>query len=422
MLAGTESDESDSSQYPCAGYKQRAPCWSDLKHAGRSAVEGDNMTSANTDLALVMTGGGARAAYQVGFLRCIARRYPDLNIPIITGVSAGALNAVFLANHTGSFRDKVEDLAAIWAALTPEHIFRVDPYSITRSVLGWGFRVLMGKASRAITIRSLLDSSPLRALLERVLRPVEGRLLGIEHNLSSGNLKAVAITASNYYTGQSVTWVQGKEIVEWERAHRVSVLCPIKPNHVLASASLPFFFQAERIDAHWYGDGGMLLTAPLSPAIHLGASRILAISTHVKGNASKPSPYDSYPYPPPAQIAGALYNTIFLDMYNADALRLERINELLVSLPANERRGLRPVHLMLLRPSRNLGELADPFEPKLPPAFRFMTRGLGTQETRSNDLLSLLMFQPDYLKVLIDAGCADAEARQDEIAALLNGF
>ena len=186
-------------------------------------------------------------------------------------------------------------MAAIWAGLTPEQIFRVDPYSIARSVLAWGLRVLMGKASRAISVRSLLDSSPLHALLERVLRPVEGRLLGIEHNLSSGNLKALAITASNYYTAQSVTWVQGKEIVGWERAHRVSVLCPITLNHVLASASLPFFFQAECIDGHWYGDGGMLLTAPLSPAIHLGASRILAISTHAKGSASKPSPYDSNP-------------------------------------------------------------------------------------------------------------------------------
>jgi NTE family protein len=380
------------------------------------------MTSANTDLALVMAGGGARAAYQVGFLRCIARRYPDLNIPIITGTSAGALNAVFLANHTGRFRDKVEDLAAIWAGLTPEQIFRVDPYSIARSVLAWGLRVLMGKASRAISVRSLLDSSPLHALLERVLRPVEGRLLGIEHNLSSGNLKALAITASNYYTAQSVTWVQGKEIVGWERAHRVSVLCPITLNHVLASASLPFFFQAECIDGHWYGDGGMLLTAPLSPAIHLGASRILAISTHVKGSASKPSPYDSNPYPPPAQIAGALYNTIFLDMFDPDTLRLERINELVVSIPESERRGLRPVNLTLFRPSRNLGELANPFEPKLPPAFRFMTRGLGTKETRCNDLLSLLMFQPDYLRALIDMGCTDAEARQDEIAALLSRF
>jgi len=151
----------------------------------RGAWKDGNMT----DLALVMTGGGARAAYQVGFLRCIARRYPDLNISIITGVSAGALNAVFLANHTGRFRDKVEDLAAIWAALTPEQIFCVDPYSIARSVLAWGLRVLMGKASRAIRVRSLLDSSPLHALLERVLRPVEGRLPGIEHNLSSGNLK-----------------------------------------------------------------------------------------------------------------------------------------------------------------------------------------------------------------------------------------
>ena len=169
----------------------------------------------------------------------------------------------------------------------------------------------------------------------------------------------------------------------------------------------------------WFGDGGIRLTAPLSPAVHLGADRILAISTrHPKRREEADMPtVDGYP--PPAQVAGSLLNAIFLDQFDGDALRLERINHLISDLSEEQRRGLRPVKLLVLRPSRDLGKLANQFETALPHAFRFLTRGLGTRETRSNDLLSLVMFQPDYLNHLLALGEADARARKDEIAALL---
>jgi NTE family protein len=377
------------------------------------------MTSPKNDLALVMSGGGARAAYQIGFLNCLARLCPDLKIPILTGVSAGAINAAYLANQPGNFEKRVEGLSRVWRELATEEVFRVDLLSIVRSVFRWSIRLLLGGASRAVEARSLVDTSPLEALLECVFQPAQGYLTGIQRNLGSGELKAIGVTASNYSTGQSVTWVQGRELRRWERAHRKGIQCALQLKHILASASLPFFFPAIEIDGCWYGDGGIRMTAPLSPAIHLGANRILAISTHYAPTYEE----ENYPnidhYPPPIQIAGALFDAVFLDVFDNDALRLERINRLLAKLPEKQRHGLRPIKLLLLRPSRDLGKLANDYEATLPRSFRFMTRGLGTRETQANDVLSLLMFQPDYLHRLMELGCEDAEKQGEQIQKFL---
>ncbi len=378
------------------------------------------MTSGRGELALVMSGGGARAAYQVGFLRCLAHHYPDLHVPILTGVSAGAINAAYLAAHPGSFHDKVEDLAEIWAELTTDQIFRVDVSSMAGNVTRWGMRLVMGEASHAIKgARSLLDAAPLASLLTRLLEPHDGHLPGIKHNLNRGALRAIAVTASSYSTGQSVTWVQGHGVEMWTRAHRKSMPSTLNLLHILASASIPMFFPAVRIDRCWYGDGGILLTAPLSPAVHLRANRILAISTRYDRNSEEEESPVVDDHPPPAQVVGALFDALFLDVFDNDALRLERINYLIDALPPEKRNGMRHIELLLLRPSQDLGKLANEYEAELPRAFRFMIRGLGTQQTHSNDLLSILMFQPDYLKRMIDLGYADAEARKDEIATIL---
>ena len=368
-------------------------------------------------LALAVSGGGARAAYQVGFLQWLAEHYPDLEMPILTGVSAGAINAAHLANHQGTFREKVKDLAALWETLTLDRVFRVDAGSIAGHVARWGVRLIMGTASHVMETRSLFDASPLQALLEQVLKPVSGVLAGIHENLLEGRLRAVAITTSNYSTGQSVTWVQGINMAPWTRAHRRAIPCTLCLDHILASASLPIFFPAVNIGGCWYGDGGIRMTAPLSPAVHLGADRILAISTKYAPSSEEAERPNINGYPPPVQVLGALYNALFLDVFDYDALRIERINSLVKQVPLDKRGGLRCVDLLLLRPSRDLGKLASAYELELPSTFRFMTRGLGTQETRSNDILSVLMFQPEYLRRLLDLGYADAAARREEIAA-----
>jgi NTE family protein len=376
-------------------------------------------------LALVMGGGGARAAYQVGFLRCLARRHPDLRIPILTGVSAGAINAALLASHHGTFAQAVEELAGLWSTLKMENVFRVDTPSLAGHVARWGLHLVSGGILRGSHPRGLVDTSPLYRFLSEALHAVDGELTGIQANLARGRLEAVAITTSSYTTGRSVIWIQGADVEGWDRPLREARATTLSVEHIMASAALPLFFPAIRIEDQYYGDGGIRQPAPLSPAVHLGADRIMAISTRSDDGPAEGAGSGGEPmvagYPPPAQVAGVLLNAIFLDLLDQDVHRLHRLNGLLQELPPERRRGLRPVRLLSLRPSLDLGRLAYRYEPQLPMAFRFLTRGLGTRETASPDALSLVLFQTDYICRLMDQGEADAEDRIHEIEAFLSG-
>lgn len=370
-------------------------------------------------IGLVLTGGGARAAYQVGLVRHLAKRLPEFHFDVLTGVSAGAINASFLASHTGSAAEATEALMSTWLDLTPDHVFRDDGWSLGKMVFRWLLNLASGGLRYRPQVRGLVDTSPLGSHLANVLgvEAANGRVLpGIAKNLASGRLDAVAVTTVEWSTGQTVTWVQGRDIETWERPKRRSERALLTLDHVLASASLPLIFPAVRIGDAWHGDGGVRLTSPLSPALHLGCDRLIAVSTRHEPLAPRTA---AAAYPPPAQFAGVLLNAVFLDQLDQDANRMELVNGLLARLPESERGSLRLVDLVLLRPSEDLGRLASRFEPRLPKAFRFMTRGLGTRDTKSPDLLSLLMFQPDYIRALIEVGERDAEARHGEIATLL---
>ena len=372
-------------------------------------------------IGLVLTGGGARAAYQVGLVRHLAKRLPEFHFDVLTGVSAGAINASFLASHTGSAAEATEELMSTWLDLTPDHVFRDDGWSLGKMVLRWLLNLASGGLRYRPQVRGLVDTSPLGNHLADVLgvEAANGRVLpGIAKNLDRGRLDAVAVTTVEWSTGQTVTWVQGRDIETWERPKRRSERALLTLDHVLASASLPLIFPAVRIGDAWHGDGGVRLTSPLSPALHLGCDRLIAVSTRYEPLAPRAA---AAAYPPPAQFAGVLLNAVFLDQLDQDANRMELVNGLLARMPESERGSLRLVDLILLRPSEDLGRLASRFEPRLPKAFRFMTRGLGTRDTKSPDLLSLLMFQPDYIRALIEVGEKDAEARHWEIAELLGG-
>jgi NTE family protein len=288
-------------------------------------------------------------------------------------------------------------------------------------VIRWGGRLVAGGRSPLRLAASFVDTAPLRRLLERELEAAGGALTGIARSVEDGWLRAIALAASSYTTGQSITWVQTVDcsMPMWERPQRKSATCALRVDHVMASSALPFFFPAVEVDGAWYGDGGIRLAAPLSPAVHLGARRIVAVSTRYGQSREEADRPAMSGYPPPAQVAGVLLNAIFLDLLDGDALHLRQINQLVSRLPEAERAGLRKLDLLVLRPSQDLGQLANLFEPELPRAFRFLTRGLGTRETRSNDLLSLFMFQSDYLRLLIEMGEADAAARADEIRRFL---
>ena len=376
---------------------------------------------ARNDLALVLVGGGARAAYQVGFLRSLVRRHPAIQLPIITGTSAGAINAAYLAARTGSVSEAVEGLGQLWSAQTVDQVFRVDGRSLFSHLLRWGVQLTSGGAPSAPHVRGLLDTTPLRMFLNRSLHPAEnGEIEGIARNIEGGRLRALAITTSSYSTGQSVIWVQGGDIQGWERPNRRSRKTAITVEHIMASAALPLFFPAIRLDDGWYGDGGIRMVTPCSRAIHLGARRILAVSNRYRSSMQEADRPLIRGYPPPAQIAGQLIQAMFLDDLDRDGLNLQRLNQLLETLPPERRRGLRPVELVVIRPSQDFGRLAGEFEPRLPWLFRHLTRSLGSRETASPDLLSLLMFQPDYIARLMEIGEADAEAEADHIDGLLD--
>ena len=371
-------------------------------------------------VAIVLTGGGARAAYQVGLLRCVAELAPDYRFPIVTGVSAGALNAAFLAGHPGGIAEASEELCRLWSTLRFDHVFRTGVLALMRNVALWAMRLVSGGGRIAPEVRGLVDTTPLSQLLERELRTDHGQIRGIASNLEAGLLDAVALTTLNYATGQTTTWVQGCDIQTWERPDRCSAKVQLTCDHVMASAALPLLFPAVRLDDAWHGDGGVRLAAPLAPAVHLGATRIIAVSTRYKRGAWEAELREAS-YPPPAQILGKLFNAIFLDVIDQDAQRLERINSLIHELPAEKRGGMREIGILVVRPSVDLGKLAREYEPDLPRVFRFLTRGLGTRETSSPDFLSLLMFQPDYVERLIEIGEADAREHLDELGRLVLG-
>jgi len=367
------------------------------------------------DLGLVMGGGGAGAAYQVGFLRYLARRFPDLEVPIVTGSSAGGINAALLASHHGSFGQAVGELVSLWERLTVKEVFRVDAPSLSWIGMRWIFQLLSGGVGGAVRVQGLVDTTPLRNYLAEVLHAVDGELTGIQYNLALGRLKAIALSTSSYTTGQSLTWIQGQDLHDWTRPQRRSQRAVLTIDHVMASSALPLFFPAVEINDEYFGDGGVRLSAPLAPAIHLGADKILAISTRYNRTVAEAQIPEVTGYPPPAQVLGVLLNSVFLDLLDQDALRLERLNHFVKQVPLEQRDGLRPVTLLVLRPSVDLGRLANAFEPQLPKTFRFLTRGLGTRQTKSPDFLSMVLFQPDYISRLIELGDADAEARADEI-------
>ncbi|MDA8019851.1 MAG: patatin-like phospholipase family protein [Thermoanaerobaculia bacterium] len=385
-------------------------------------------TEKRPKVAIVLTGGGARGAYQVGVLRGMGKLFPNTRFRIVTGVSAGAINAAWLASSPDRLGPSTGALVRHWEGLEVDRIFGADVGSLGANFFRWMVHLASGASRLGPRVRGFLDTAPLRDLLMELIGTpgdADGRLHGVERNLEADLLEAFALTTVNYGTGQTVSWVESREPVGWTLPNRVSREVGLTVDHVLASSALPLLFPAVQLwsagESGWYGDGGIRLAAPLSPALHLGADRVIAVSTRYDRSAAESGSSAISGYPPPAQIVGNLMNAIFLDVLDQDARRLERLNGLLRKLQPEARNGLRCVDLVLVRPSEDLGALSAQLEPTLPAAFRFFTRSFGTRETKSPDFLSLLMFQPDYISQLMDIGERDALAREDELRRLLDG-
>lgn len=373
---------------------------------------------ATTDqTALVLSGGGARGAYQVGVLRYIAAQQPDVDFPILTGVSAGAINATFLAGREDSLEVAVDALAEHWTSLSTNRVFRSDLPSLAGNV----FRVLvslgLGGSSLAPRVRGLVATEPLHRFLEKLIDPD-----AIASNIDAGKLRALAVSATSYGSGRTVTFVQGDPGVQtWERVRRRSVHARIGVDHVMASAAIPLFFPACQIDGSYFGDGSLRQSHPLAPAYHLGANRILAISSRMRPVSAAESD-EIQTYPPAAQLIGLLLNSIFLDNLDVDAERLRRINYLLTRVPESRRWLLteKEVKLLVLRPSSDIGRVAAEYEHLMPASVRYLIRGLGTRRISSSDLVSYLLFESEYLARLIKLGERDAERNWLKIRRFLH--
>lgn len=372
------------------------------------------------DLAVMLTGGGARAAYQVGLIKGIARHFPRLRFDIITGVSAGAINAAYLASKPGTLGQKAEQLDRMWCELSCDSIYEFQWKAFVP------FRSMLASISpkknplAQSKPHALVDTTPLRDLLCRILNVAPGRPVpGIEENIRSGDLTALALMTIDYSTGQTVRWVQGRISDVHEAPNRRTAITKFTIEHVLASAALPFVFPAVSIDGEWHGDGGIRLAAPLSSAVHLGARRIIAMSTGYQPTPEEAVRSEISGYPPAAQILNQLVNAIFLDAIDEDVVRMQRMNEMIRKLPPSERDGLKPIDLLVLRPSVDLGKLAGDYEHLLPRKIKLLVRSLGAKETESPDFISLLMFEPEYTRRIIEIGQADVEDRLPEIRDFL---
>ena len=371
------------------------------------------------ELALVLGGGGARAAYQAGVIYFMHELAPEVSFPIITGVSAGAINAAFLACHPGL--DGTEALMRCWEDIDQNKVYKAESsVSLIRRMLPGIGIPLRNTVIRVREGEAILDTQPLRQYLSKQLpATADGTLPQIRKNLSRGGLAAVCITATSFTTGQSVSWVQGREIVEWERPNRIAYQVDVTLDHVLSSCSLPLLFPAIRLGSAWYGDGGIRLIAPLSPALHLGATDIICISPKYPRTQMEAEQPLISGYPPAAQVMGIMLNATFLDAFDHDVRMANRITKLARHTPPTERDGIRPVNVLLIQPSRDIAKLADGFEVKTEGVLRMLTRGLGSGDTLSPDWLSVMLFDPDFISQVLELGYEDGRKQTDSIEKFL---
>jgi len=371
--------------------------------------------------ALVLTGGGARGAYQVGVLKFIGEKIPEARFEILVGSSAGAINIGILASESGKLHEGAKRLESVWGNLVITQVLRVDMYSLLKSACTWLFDLILGGFFGRTHARSLIDTTPLRKLLVELYQPAT-----VEKALSSGEIRSLAITATEVSTGSAVTFVQGELNNPWKRSRRRSVLCKIGPEHLYASSAIPFLFSPTLVNKRQYVDGSVRATAPFGPAARLGADRILAIG--VRKMETKQVPAESGPAetaekaPSPSAIGGLVLNSLFFDNLDSDAEHLERINKLLedfrrVDPEAGAQSAMRPIRVTVVRPSEDLGVVAGKYHSRLPLFLRYLLRGLGSEESRSSDVMSYLLFDKGYTQHLMVTGYRDAAAAEAELRA-----
>lgn len=389
------------------------------------------MSAKHPTTGLILTGGGARAAYQVGVLQGIAQIRRDAGVTtnpfqVIAGTSAGAINASTLACEADHFDRAVDALVRIWSRLHVDQVYHADAFGVLRTGTRWVTMMSVGWALnrwRLTKPRSLLDNAPLGELLRRAVRLERLPML-----LQQGHLDALAVTGSSYSTGYHVSFYQAAKTFEpWLRSQRMAVSTEITHQHLLASSAIPFIFPAQQLELEgheeWFGDGSMRQSAPISPAVHLGAERVLIIGAGrmQEAGAAPDQRLPSTGHPSLAQIAGHAMSNIFLDALAVDIERLHRINKTLGLLTPEQRAStpLRPIELLVISPSRRLDELAGNHQHELPSTIRTLLGTVGVQGSgptaRGTALSSYLLFEPGYTTELILLGLIDTLSRRADV-------
>ncbi|MDD5300726.1 MAG: patatin-like phospholipase family protein [Gallionella sp.] len=373
---------------------------------------------------LILTGGGARAAYQVGVLKAIAELLPRNArnpFPVICGTSAGALNAATLAVNAQNFRKGVRYLNNIWKNFHANQIYRTDALGVFSNTILWLTGIILsGLGIKINKFRkiSLLDNSPLVELLDEIM-PCEK----IQDSIDAGLLHALCITASGYGSGQSVAFYQGASgIAPWRRARRVGIPTQIENKHLLASSALPFFFPATQINREYFGDGSMRQIAPISSALHLGATRLMIIGVTSNETAEHPSRSDIGEYPSLAQVAGHALDSLFLDSMEVDLERVQRINNLVAMMPEemSKRADFTRVDVLVIKPSQPIDKIAERYVAEFPWTIRLLLRLIGAAHRSGATLISYLLSEGSFCRALIDLGYQDAMNRRDEILRFLD--
>jgi NTE family protein len=379
-------------------------------------------------LGLVMTGGGARGAYQAGVLKRIGElervRGKGNPFPIIGGASAGAINGAALAIGSDDFSTATEVLAQLWSGIRPSDVFRTDALSQARNSITWIMDLSFGGVLGGGNAQSLLDATPLRHFLSKHVKCDR-----IQHNISRGHLYAFAISATNYNSGKSYLFIQGKKGHPiWNRVRRVTVAAKITVDHLCASAAIPLVFPPVRLqvgqETPYFGDGCIRLQQPLSPVIRLGADRILAIGVRGENTEHQNGSQPDTRNPSLAQVLGVLLNVMFLDHLAADVEHLERLNELIRMgrIGPSSKGGpekMRALRALILTPSVDLSKLAAQHQKDMPYLLSYFMSGLGRDTDSCADLMSYLLFTPRYTNALIDIGYHDADGRIGEIEDFL---
>ncbi len=364
--------------------------------------------------ALVLPGGGARSAYQVGVLNAIAGWCPPghpLPFSILCGTSAGAINAAVLCARAGDVQRAAADLARVWGGFHIDQVFRAGGLDMLRSGLHLFLSLISGGFLLPLP-RALFDNSPLRALLNASID-----FAGLRQAIANGMPEALAVTATSVTRGESVTFVEtARPFTPWERAGRRGIAAGIDVEHLMASSAIPLLFPAVVLgDAH-YGDGAMRQSTPLAPAIHLGADRILVIGVRRAGTVR----FEAGQEPNMAEQFGFMLDTLFMEGLQSDLERLVRVNTLLAGLPPGPAtHGMRPIETLLMLPERDPADIAIAHRMAMPRTLRAFLRILGATGLRGGRLLSYLMFEAPYTQEMIRQGERDAEARRAELSAFL---